>query len=578
MRPGYSALEMTLKLPRKRWQIAPRVSSGTLRGWPTIIVQILQNRGITDPSEVEGFFQDDDRQILDPFAMKDIERAVDRITEAISRQELVAIYGDFDVDGVTGAALLRDVLASLGARTVTYIPNRAEEGYGVNKPALEYLRAQGVTLLITVDCGISSREEVAFAHGLGVDAIITDHHQVPPQVPDAVAVVNPRQEGCGYPFKELAAVGVAFKLSQALFSRLKPRDGRSASDVLESILDLVALGTVADVAPLLGENRVLVKKGLNALNRTARPGLRELIFTAGLRPGSLTSHSIGYILGPRLNAAGRLQDAFVSYRLLTTDSEEEARILAQELEVTNQERQRLTADALNRARDEIIAGGHVPNLLIVSGAEYPSGIVGLVAGKLMEEFYRPALVVELGDEESRGSARSIAELDITEVLSSCEDLLSRYGGHARAAGFTIPNTNLIEFKDRLLAFMDSKFEGVELQPSIHIDREISFQEISWDLYHLLSSLAPFGYGNPVPTFVTRRVAVAEARAVGRDPLHLRARLTDGRRSWNAIGFGLGEFASTLSRRFIDVVYTLEINEWNEQTSLQINIKDMQLSC
>lgn len=568
---------MTLKLPHKRWDIAPRVPSGTLRGWPTIVVQILHNRGIKDPAEIEAFFKDDDGQLLDPFAMKGIERAVQRISEAVQRQELVAVYGDFDVDGVTGAALLRDVLSSVGAHTLTYIPNRVEEGYGVNKPALERLRSQGATLLITVDCGISAVEEVRFAHELGLDAIIVDHHQVPSCVPDAVAVVNPRQPDCRYPFKELAAVGVAFKLAQALLSRLSPKDGRTSSAVQMAVLDLVALGTVCDVAPLLGENRVLVKRGLRAINETARPGLRQLIAIAGLRPGYINSHSIGYVLGPRLNAAGRLQDAFVSYRLLTTHSEEDARTLAEELEITNQERQRLTTNALNRAREEIIANGYVPKLLIVSGAEYPSGIVGLVAGKLMEEFYRPSLVVELGDEESRGSARSIAELDITEVLSTCEDLLSRYGGHARAAGFTIPNTNLNEFKDRLLAFVDSKFDGVDLQPSIHIDREISFQEVSWDLYRLLNDLAPFGYGNPIPTFLTRRVMAVEARSVGKDPLHLRLRLSDGRRSWNAIGFGLGELAAVVAKHHVDVVYSIGTNEWNGQISLQLNIKDMQLS-
>ncbi|MBI2955443.1 MAG: single-stranded-DNA-specific exonuclease RecJ [Chloroflexi bacterium] len=593
----------------KRWDVAPRVPAGVLRGWPTIIVQILHNRGISDPAEVEAFLRDDDSLILDPFSLRGMDRAVERVSEAVARQETVAIFGDFDVDGVTSAALLWEVLRALGVRTLTHIPNRAEEGYGVNIPALVRLRGQGATLLITVDCGISAVDEIAAARNMGLDVIITDHHQVPRPVPDASVIINPRQACCSYAFKELAGVGVAFKLAQALLSRLPLQHGRSRAEIEKSLLDLVALGTVADVAPLLGENRALVRRGLRELSTTARPGLRQLIARAGLRPGCISSHNISYALGPRLNAAGRLHDAFVSYRLLTTDSEEEARMLAEDLEATNQERQRLTEDALSRARDEIAAGGHVPKLLVVSGAEYPSGVVGLVAGKLMEEFYRPVVVVELRDEESRGSARSIAELDITEALSSCNDLLSRYGGHARAAGFAIPNHNLDVFKDRLLTLVETRFEGMELRPSLYVDREVSFREIGWDLHRLLGDLEPFGFGNPVPTFLTRRVRAVEARVVGhgvpsraekgehlpeksgampqtqkgasiserKARTHLRLRLSDGHYLWNAIAFGLGELAGIIMRKEIDVVYSLAANEWNGQVSLQLHVKDLRIS-
>ncbi len=566
-----------MNLPLKRWLVAPRISAGSLPGWPDVLAQILHNRGVSEPADVDAFLNDDGCQIFDPLIMEGVKISVERIGQAISRGEMIAIYGDFDADGVTAAALLRDVLAPLGARTITYIPNRAEEGYGVNNPALESLRDQGATLAITVDCGVSAVHEIDYARQIGLDVIVVDHHQIPQQLPDAVAVINPRRSDCEYPFKDLAAVGVAFKLAQALLRTLPIRNGKSASEIQREILDLVALGTVADVAPLLGENRALVRRGLESLKRTHRPGLRQLVSRAGLKFDDIDSQSISYVLGPRLNSAGRLHDALVSYRLLTTKSDEEARELAEELETTNQERQKLTADALNRAREEILACGDVPKLIVVSGEHYPSGVVGLVAGKLMEEFYRPALVIELGDEASRGSARSIAELDITEALSNCEDLLLRYGGHARAAGFTIPNHNFDLFKARLMTIVDSRFEGFELQPSLHVDRELAFREITWDLYHLLENLAPFGYGNPVPTFLTRGMLVAEARAVGKDPLHLRLRLTDGRRSWNAIGFKLGQCASDVRQRKVDVVYSLETNEWNDRISLQLHIKDLKLS-
>ncbi|MBI4318041.1 MAG: single-stranded-DNA-specific exonuclease RecJ [Chloroflexi bacterium] len=565
-----------MRLPLKHWDIAPRVPSEQIEGlpdWPPIIVQLLWNRGVRELADIAAFFGDHDEQMHSASLMKGVAPAVARIRQAIEGDELVAVYGDFDVDGVTAAAVMREALAALGGQVIPYIPNRAEEGYGVNCAALEHLRSRGVKLVVTVDCGVSAGKEVGYARELGLDIIITDHHQVTEEVPSAIAVINPRQPECRYPYKELAAVGVAFKLAQALLDGAGV--GKEDRAELECrLLDLVALGTVADVAPLLGENRVLVKRGLAVLNKTQRPGLKEMIKKAGLRPGNITSGSIGYALGPRLNAAGRLHDALASYQLLITRSPEESRQLAEYLNDTNQERQRLTAEALERARGDVAAGGHVPKLLMVSGAEYPAGVVGLVAGRLMEEFYRPVLVLELGDEESRGSARSIAELDITEALSECQDLLTRFGGHARAAGFTIPSPRVEQLKQRLLALAESRFEGIDLQPRLHVDCEVPLWEANWNLQKQLATMAPFGFGNPQPTLLARGVWVAGAKAVGREGDHLRLRLTDGRVEVDGIAFRMGAAGKEVDKRRVDVVYTLEVNEWNGMQSLQLNVKDI----
>jgi len=563
-----------------KWQIAPPAPEDHLARFPQLsplIVQLLYNRGITAPQAVHDFLAGtapDDN----PFRLKGMNEAVTCLRQAIRDGELVAVYGDFDADGVTATALLVETLSALGARVMPYIPHRVDEGYGLNTNALHHLASQGVGVVVTVDCGIRSIEEVTCGKKLGLDLIITDHHSVGEEVPPALAVINPKQSDCRYPFKDLAGVGVAFKLAQALLkaNRQVPVAKGKVSVNEEDLLDLAALGTVTDLAPLLGENRRLVKQGLERLNDPQRLGLRAMIAQAGLKLGQIDATTIGFILGPRLNAAGRLDDATTSYDLLLCRSPDQAANLARQLEELNQHRQRLTAETLERAREQVMMAVETEKLLFVAAEDFLAGIVGLVAGRLTEEFYRPSLVVELGAEESHGSARSIPEFNITAALDQCSDLLIKYGGHAAAAGFTVANDNLEALRERLRELAAEQLEGVDLTPTLPIDAEVALSDVDWATQALLTQLEPCGYANPSPLLLSRRTIVRDARAVGTEGHHLKLALTDGRVVWDAIAFHQGQWADRLPR-YIDVVYSLEVNEWNEEKRLQLNVKDLRPS-
>jgi len=502
-----------------------------------------------------------------------MNEAVTRLRQAIRQREPIAVYGDFDADGVTATALLVETLSALGAQVEPYIPHRVDEGYGLNEEALRELAQRGIKVVVTVDCGIRATDEIAHGCGLGLDIIVTDHHSPGEELPPATAAINPKQSDCRYPFKKLAGVGLAFKLAQALLrvNRQTPVARGKADLDEEDLLDLVALGTVADLAPLLGENRALVRRGLEKLNQPQRLGLQALIFQAGVRPGQITASTIGYVLGPRLNAAGRLDTAMASYNLLTSNSSAEARSLALELDRVNRERQRLTVDTLERAREQVLAIGEEEKLFFVAAKDFLSGIVGLVAQRLTDEFYRPSVVVELGEETSRASCRSIPEFNITKALDQCSNLLVKYGGHSAAAGFTVANANLEPLQQSLRQIATRELEGQELLPTLEIDAEVDLTEMNWATYALLEQLEPFGYANPIPVFLSREVFVRDARVVGED--HLKMTLSEGRAVWDAIAFRQGGWAGKLPHR-IDVVYTLEVNEWNEEKRLQLNVKDL----
>jgi single-stranded-DNA-specific exonuclease len=564
---------LTIKL--KRWQVAPpppRDYTAHFPGLSPLIVQLLYNRRLRTPSEVHTFLKGDWPED-NPFRLKGMNEAVTRLRQALRRREPIAVYGDFDADGVTATALLVQTLTALDAQVQPYIPDRVDEGYGLNKGALRELAQKGVKVVVTVDCGIRATDKVAYGRDLGLDIIVTDHHSPGEELPPATAAINPKQADCRYPFEQLAGVGLAFKLAQALLraNRQIPV-ARSKVDLdEEDLLDLVALGTVADLAPLLEENRALVKRGLEKLNQSQRLGLQALISQAGVRPGQITATTIGYVLGPRLNAAGRLDTAMASYNLLTTSSPAEAGSLALELDRINRERQRLTVDTLERAREQVLAIGEEEKLFFVAAKDYLSGIVGLVAQRLADEFYRPSVVVELGEETSRGSCRSIREFDIITALDQCSDLLVKYGGHSAAAGFTVANANLEPLQQSLRQIATRELEGEELLPMLEIDAEVDLSEMNWATYALLEQLEPFGRGNPAPLFLSREVIVRDARVVGED--HLKLTLSDGRAVWDAIAFRQGGWAGKLPHR-IDVVYTLEVNEWNEEKRLQLNVKDL----
>ncbi|MFQ6016443.1 MAG: single-stranded-DNA-specific exonuclease RecJ, partial [Anaerolineae bacterium] len=562
-----------MTLQSKRWLVASPAPAAQLERFPDLpplITQLLYNREITEPSAVKAFL-DAEFEGGNPFLLKGVNEAVARLRQAIRQGEPIAIYGDFDVDGVAGTVLLMDTLTALGARAEPYIPHRAEEGYGLHNSSLRHLAEKGVKVVVTVDCGTRAVTEVAYGKRLGLDIIVTDHHSVPKELPPAVAVINPHQEDCRYPFKQLSGVGTAFKLAQALLlvERKVPVGSGDLSLSEEDLLDLVALGTVTDVVPLVSENRTLVKWGLERLNRPQRQGLERLIAKARLKPGEIDSTAISFIIGPRLNAAGRLDHAMVSYRLLASRSLEEAESLAKELEQKNRARQELTVKTLDKAREEVLAVGVDQPVLFAAGKDYLAGVVGLVASRLVEEFYRPAVVIELGEEESRGSCRSIPEFNIVAALDQCQDLLLRHGGHAMAAGFTVANRNLPALQERMLELAEGQLAGCDLRPVLAIDAEVSLAEMGWETQALLSQMEPFGQSNPEPIFLTRGVTVRRCRLVGED--HLKLTLTEGDLAWDAIAFHQAHWADKLPTH-IDVAYTLEVNEWQDERRLQLNVK------
>jgi len=561
----------------KRWQIAPRVSSLTLARFPQLnplLVQVLHNREIKTPEQVQVFLEPDSLA-GNPFALRGMNESVERLRRAMRAREPIAVYGDFDVDGVTATALLVQTLEALGADVKPYIPHRIDEGYGLNKDALAQLKEQGVGVVVTVDCGVRSLPEVAFGKQIGLDMIVTDHHAPGEHMPDAFAVINPKQPGCGYPSKELSGVGVAFKLAQALM-RVQERVplGKPRTTISEDDLyDLVALGTIADLVPVTGENRLLVKRGMEKLRRSERPGIQALLRQAGVRPETLDTGSIGFTLGPRLNAAGRLEHALMAYDVLTTQYPGEADSLARKLEETNRERQRLTNELAQRAREAVVGTTERDHLLFVTAPEFLEGIVGLVASRLTDEYYRPAIAVHLGAEESRGSARSISEFNIVSALDECRDLLVRHGGHAMAAGFTVRNENLPALETRLKEIAARVLQAKELVPTLTVDAEASLSEMSWNLQKDLDKLAPFGFGNREPVFVSRNVMVRDARLVGNE--HLRLMLSDGQVVWDAIAFRQGSWLGALPKT-IDVAYQLEARVWNGETKLQLHVKDIKV--
>jgi len=552
-----------------RWQMPPRLPAERLartKDLSPLMAQLLYNRGITEPDQVEPFLAADERLLADPFLLPDMDKAVDRIYRALLSAENIAVYGDFDADGITATALLTQSISSFGGKVTPYIPRRIEEGYGLNHAALKSLRKQGVSLVITVDCGISTFAEVEMAKEMGLDVVVTDHHTVPSRIPPAVAAVDPKRDDSRYPFPDLAGVGVAFKLLQALHSSL----GRE--EHLDHLLDLVAVGTVADMVPLLGENRYLVKRGLEVLNSTERLGFREMARSAGVPLGSFAPETISWVLAPRLNAAGRLDHAITSHDLLATTSEEEARGLANLLESKNAERQRLTERVLAGTRKTLLTQGTDFPLLMVGDKNYPSGVVGVVAGRLAEEFYRPTIVFELGNESSRGSARSIPEFNIIAALTQCADLLTRFGGHPMAAGFTSPTKNLPYLQERLVEIAASQLAGLDLRPMITIDAEIPLASLQGKAFNMTQQLAPFGRANPLPTFLSRGVKVMEYRSLGSKGEHIRLKLMDGDVTWDGMAFRLGNLIDDITSR-LDIVYNLEVDRWRGKGMLQLNILD-----
>ncbi|MEN8614581.1 single-stranded-DNA-specific exonuclease RecJ [Dehalogenimonas sp. THU2] len=550
-----------------RWQVASApVPEDLSRCYPAPMARILANRGITTTEQAELFLTGDARLSGDPMLLPDIEQAMTRVYQAILRGEHIAVYGDFDTDGITATAIMVTGLKCLGADVIPYIPHRMTEGYGLKTAALKKLSEIGVTLVVSVDCGISAVTEVKAATKFGLDIIVTDHHLALPELPPAVAVVNPRRPGSRYPYSDLAGAGVALKVVEALFG------GMGKALPREHFLELAALGTVADIMPLTGENRYLVKEGLKHLNDHPSPGLLEIINLSRLKPGQLEAESISWTVAPRLNAAGRLDHAMAAYDLLTAATAEDARDLAAVLEERNLERQRLTLTYVNKAREQVLSGPLGP-LLFIEDEECPLGILGLVAGRLADEFYRPSIVVRRDAEKATASCRSIPGFNITGAIDRCGHLLTHYGGHAQAAGFSLKTSDLPELSALLTEITAGELALLDLQPVLSIDAEATLRELGGGLFPMLQELAPFGEGNRPPLFVSRCVSVTDYRTMGSNGEHLKLRLTQGGAVWEAVAFRQAEEIKKILPDPLDVVYNLELDRFNGRETLRLNIVD-----
>jgi single-stranded-DNA-specific exonuclease len=557
---------------QKRWHVPPVITpeaDRNLGAYHPIMRQLLFNRGYGTEDQAHAFLGGDPNLNTDPFQLTGMATAVERIEFAVKHSQRVAVYGDYDVDGVTATALLVQTLRGMGGDVQSYIPNRFEEGYGLNTDALDHLRAEGIELVITVDCGIRSPLEAQHARDIGLEMIISDHHHpADGPLPWAAAIINPKLPGDSYPDKNLAGVGIAFKIAEALAST------DQTGDSINELLDLVALGTVADLAPLIGENRTLVRRGLAELRHTRRQGLFSLANVAAMQIGKTTTNQIGFILGPRLNAAGRLKSAEAALELLITIDPSRAGLLAQELDANNQERQAVTRETQVKAEALATADENDPILLFAAHEDFNPGIVGLAASRLVETHYRPAIVAAKGPDETRGSCRSIPEFHITDALDKCADILIRHGGHAAAAGFTVRTDRLPELVRRLKELAEVELGKQDLRPTLHADMEIALSTLNFELLRQLGELEPTGYGNQEAVFVSRDARVRSSRVVGANGMHLKMTLQDERGvTTDAIGFRLGHLQPELPPR-VDLAYTLESNDYNGRTTLQLNLKDV----
>ncbi|GAC1462795.1 MAG: hypothetical protein NVSMB8_14510 [Candidatus Limnocylindrales bacterium] len=534
-------------LPDRRWILPKAKEAGTPDGIPRLVAQILHTRGLSEP-EMPLFLSPRTTEPGPP--MLDLDRAVERLRRALAAREKIVVYGDYDVDGIAGAAVLVRAFRHFGISVSAYIPNRYEEGYGLNAAALHQLAADGARVIVTVDCGITAVAEAALARTLGVDLIITDHHHPPAVLPDAYALVNPRRPGDPSPDKDLAGAGVALRLAAALIGPL----GFAVRE--DELLQLAALATVADVVPLHGANRTIVTAGLRALNAAPLTGIKALLDRTGLRAGRIGSSDIGFGLGPRLNAAGRIADAEDALRLLLTEDPDEARILADRLEEKNTQRQKLTNEvvrgARENARDQADAW-----VTVVANAAWPAGIVGLAASRLVEDHGRPAIVIAIDGLEGKGSCRSIPGVHIAEVLDACDDLLPKHGGHAMAAGFSIAAADIPVLQARLDAVVVTMLGGARPVKTLRVDAEIEADSLTPRLALELAMLEPCGAANPRPHLLLRDVKVHGIRQVGADSDHLRCKITVGRFTFDAMAFRRGDRADAMTAEGrVDAVVTI----------------------
>ncbi|MDA0769709.1 MAG: single-stranded-DNA-specific exonuclease RecJ [Chloroflexi bacterium] len=534
--------------------------------------RLLYSRGVKARADLAPYLNAERGITYDPMLFPGMNVAVMRLRRAVESGELIGLFGDFDADGITGTALLINALRDIGGSVVPYLPHRVDEGHGLNPDAVHYLKEQGVSLMITVDCGTTSISEVDLAATLGIETIITDHHTMLPTLPAACAILNPNHPDSTYPFLGLTGVGMAFKLVEALYDDM-------GLPWPEHLLGLVALGTVADVGPLTGENRFFVKRGLEELNKTQNIGIRALAESARLKFGSLDTESLSFGLIPRLNVAGRLGNAGLSLELLTATDSARAHELATQLEHKNSERQTLTEQGMQAANEQLeaqMSGRGLPSILIVKSDDWIPGILGLIAGRLAEQYYRPAIAISTAGELSRASARSIPEFNIIEAIREGQELYIKSGGHHQAAGFTIPTSSLPVLEEKLYAVAAEKLRDVELSPAIDIDCKVPLSMFTRENFDFIQSLAPFGEANRAPIFMTRNVRVVESRQVGSEGRHLKMRVWDDGAAFGAIAFRQGDKIHE-TQRGVDLVYTVGLDTWGYQPKVQLTVMDFRPS-
>ncbi len=571
---------------RRAWEIrqpedAAAEDLARALGLTPLIARLLLNRGVGDAAAGRRFLSPSLQDLHDPFRMCHMDRAVERVLTALRRGEQVAVWGDYDVDGITATSLLLLFLRRIGLRCSYHIPSRLEEGYGLNIPAIDDIAAAGNSLLITVDCGVSDVEPIAHAVERGLDVLVLDHHQVPETLPAAVGILNPHRPDCEFPTRDLAAVGVAFNLVMALRAELRRRDAFLDGEEpnLREVLDLVALGTVADIVPLLDENRIITRFGLEELSAGRRPGVAALKEVAGLFGGAVSSGQVAFRLAPRINAAGRLGSAAKGVELLTTRSYSTALKLARELDAINAKRQGIEQTIYRQAAEqaERQAGGGKPGVLVLASEQWHVGVVGIVASRLVEKFGCPVVLVSLDGEAGRGSARGIDGVHLYDAMVSCADHLLAYGGHRLAAGLSIERAAVDRFRDAFGRAIDQQRAGQLLRKTVHIDAAVQPGQWRDAEVATLDQLAPHGLGNPEPLFEGRGLELRSVRAVGRDePYHLKAVCIDGERRLDVIGFRMADRIREIDGP-MDLVYVPEFNTWEGQTNLQLRLIDLRPS-
>ncbi len=534
------------------------------------MAQLLINRGITDESEAHRFLYGGPNLLHDPFLLKDMEQACLRIAKALQNHERITIYGDYDVDGITSCSILYLLLLRLGAEVNFYIPERQSEGYGLNENALRTICDDGTKLIITVDCGISANREIS-NYCREIDIIVTDHHEAPDSLPAALAIINPKQPNCNYPDKNLAGVGVAFKLCQALWRFIHPDQ-----PLFLDYIEIVAIGTVADIVPLVGENRILVKTGLDILQRTDNIGLRSLIETCRLQ-GEVDTTKVGYVIAPRLNAVGRISHASAGVELLTCNNYERASQIAAMLEQENSQRQQIEKTILSEAEQVLIQAREIPSVIVIAGEGWHSGVIGIVASRLVDKYYRPVVIISIQDGIGKGSCRSIPSFDIYSALKENADVLLQFGGHQQAAGLSILPENISILTERLNELAQSKLSPQDYVPEITVDTELAIKEINDALLDEIATLAPHGVGNPWPVFSCHHLQVINWRIIGKDSRHLKVKVKQDHATCDVVAWNMADVGSTLNKsNEIKLAYRPEYNYWQGTRIMQLNARDIKL--